>query len=77
MPCERLNRELEALFLARESDEYRNPIPSHIPQEEVFESRFNLFLWPEGCVQELRKFVAVLCIVVGFGLLAHEIGWFG
>ena len=25
----------------------------------------------------LRKFVALLCIVVGFGLLAREIGWFG
>jgi uncharacterized protein len=25
----------------------------------------------------LRKFVAVLCIVVGFGLLAREIGWLG
>lgn len=55
--CERLNRELEALFLARETDEYRNPTPSHIPQREVFESRFNLFRWPEGCVQELRRFV--------------------
>jgi uncharacterized protein (TIGR02466 family) len=57
VPCERLNRELEALFLARESAEYRNPMPSHIPQEEVFESRFNLFRWPEGCVQELRAFM--------------------
>ncbi len=56
-PCERLNRELEALFLERESDEYRNPMPSHIPQEEMFESRFNLFRWPEPCVQELRTFV--------------------
>ncbi|HEX3843352.1 MAG TPA: putative 2OG-Fe(II) oxygenase [Steroidobacteraceae bacterium] len=55
--CEPLNRELEALFLARETDEYRNPTPSHIPQREVFESRFNLFRWPEGCVQELRRFV--------------------
>lgn len=55
--CERLNRELEALFLARESDEYRNPTPSHIPQREVFESRFNLFRWPEACVQELRRFM--------------------
>jgi uncharacterized protein (TIGR02466 family) len=55
--CERLNRELEALFLARETEEYRNPTPSHIPQREVFESRFNLFRWPEGCVQELRRFV--------------------
>jgi uncharacterized protein (TIGR02466 family) len=55
--CERLNRELEALFLARETDEYRNPSPSHIPQAETFESRFNLFRWPEPCVQELRNFV--------------------
>jgi len=57
LPCERLNRELEALFLARETDEYRNPTPSHIPQREMFESRFNLFRWPEKCVQELRSFM--------------------
>jgi uncharacterized protein (TIGR02466 family) len=57
MPCERLNRELEALFLARETEEHRNPTPSHTPQAETFESRFNLFRWPEACVQELRNFV--------------------
>lgn len=56
-PCERLNRELEQLFLARETPDYRNPMPSHTPQQETFESRFNLFRWTEGCVQELRKFV--------------------
>ncbi len=56
-PCERLNRELEALFLARENDENRNPTPSQTPQAEMFESRFNLFRWPESCVQELRTFV--------------------
>ena len=55
--CERLNRELEMLFLARENDEHRNPTPSHIPQQETFESRFNLFMWPEACVQELRGFM--------------------
>jgi uncharacterized protein (TIGR02466 family) len=55
--CERLNRELEALFLARENDEHRNPTPSHVPQAETFESRFNLFRWPENCVQELRSFM--------------------
>jgi Putative 2OG-Fe(II) oxygenase len=55
--CERLNRELEALFLARETDEYRNPTPTHLPQPEMFESRFNLFLWPEACVQQLRGFM--------------------
>ncbi len=57
VPCERLNAELEALFLARENEEYRNPTPSHIPQAETFESRFNLFRWAEPCVQELRRFV--------------------
>ena len=56
-PCEALNRELEALFLAREDDEHRNSTPSHIPQQELFESRFNLFRWPEPCVQELRQFM--------------------
>jgi uncharacterized protein (TIGR02466 family) len=55
--CERLNQELERLFLARENDEYKNPTPSHIPQTETFESRFNLFRWPEPCVQELRSFM--------------------
>ena len=55
--CERLNAQLEKLFLERAQDEYRNPTPSHIPQDETFESRFNLFRWPESCVQELRRFV--------------------
>jgi uncharacterized protein (TIGR02466 family) len=55
--CGRLNRELEALFLQRETDENRNPTPSHVPQAETFESRFNLFRWTEPCVQELRAFM--------------------
>jgi uncharacterized protein (TIGR02466 family) len=56
-PCESLNAALESLFLARESAEYRNPTPSHTPQAETFESRFNLFRWPEPCIQELRQFM--------------------
>ena len=56
-PCDRLNRELEQLFLTRETQEYRNPAPSHNPQAEMFESRFDLFTWPEPCIQELRKFM--------------------
>ena len=56
-PCGDLNHQLETLFLARESDEYRNPTPAHVPQEEMFESRFNLFLWPEAGIQELRVFM--------------------
>ena len=56
-PCETLNRELEQLFLARETQEYRNPTPSHNPQAEMFESRVDLFTWPEACVRELRAFM--------------------
>ena len=56
-PCEAINTELEALFLARETDEHRNPTPSHQPQQETFESRFNLFRWPEAPIQQLRSFM--------------------
>jgi len=55
--CDRLNRELEQLFLARETQEYQNPAPSHIPQPQMFESRVELFTWPEPCIQELRQFM--------------------
>jgi uncharacterized protein (TIGR02466 family) len=72
--CERLNQELEALFLQRETDEHRNPTPSHIPQAETFESRFNLFRWPEPCVQELRHFMldAVARMVMQTTMLKPE-----
>ena len=56
-PCEELNRELASLFLWRETPEFRNPAPSHVPQLEMFESRVDLFTWPEPCIQSLRKFV--------------------
>jgi len=53
----RLNAALEALFLARETGEFRNKQPSHIPQPEMFESAFNLFHWQDACVTELRSFI--------------------
>jgi uncharacterized protein (TIGR02466 family) len=56
-PCQELNRALEALFLEHERAEFRNPTPSHVPQAETFESRFNLFRWPQPCIQELRRWV--------------------
>lgn len=51
-----LNRELRALFLEREQagDAWRRPDRSRIPQREVFESRFDLFQWPEPCIARLR-----------------------
>ena len=55
--AEALNSELEKLILERENEEYRNPYPTHHPQREVFESNFDLFRWPEPCIQSLRSFV--------------------
>lgn len=53
-----LNRELEALLLAREADpeRYRNAHPSLKQQEGVFESNFDLFASPEPCIRRLRVF---------------------
>lgn len=53
-----LNAELKALLLAREAEgeRYANPHPSLKLQPGVFESDFNLFSWPEPCVQRLRQF---------------------
>ncbi len=52
-----LNAELKALLLARESEgmRYANPNPSLKQQPGVFESDFNLFSWPEPCIQTLRQ----------------------
>jgi len=55
--AEALNGELERLLLQRETEQYRNPHPTHFEQKEVFESNFDMFRWPESCVQELRRFV--------------------
>jgi uncharacterized protein (TIGR02466 family) len=53
-----INQQLKFLFLARETEggHYANPNPSLKQQAGVFESDFNLFSWPEPCVQQLRQF---------------------
>lgn len=53
-----VNAELKALLLAREAEggRYANPNPSLKQQPGVFESDFNLFSWPEACVQKVRSF---------------------
>lgn len=55
---ERLNRQLRELFLAREAqgERYANPTPVVDRNEHLFESSFDLFTWPDACVQELKKF---------------------
>lgn len=56
--AETLNAELKTLLLARENQgaRYANPAPSLKQQQGVFESDFNLFAWPEACIQQLRQF---------------------
>lgn len=54
---ERLNAQLIPLLLSRAEDpRYANPNPSLQQQPGVFESEFNLFAWPDPCVQALRQF---------------------
>jgi hypothetical protein len=52
-----LNAALKALFLAREAEGQKNanPIPLVARNEAVYESRFNLFEWPDPSVQALRS----------------------
>lgn len=52
-----LNARLRELFLAREAEgeRYAHPTPL-VDREHLFESRFDLFSWPDACVQELKKF---------------------
>jgi uncharacterized protein (TIGR02466 family) len=54
----RLNAEIKTLLLAREAEgaRYANPNPSLKQQAGVFESDFDLFSWPEPCIQALRAF---------------------
>lgn len=53
-----LNAQIKPLLLAREAEgaRYANPHPSLRQQTGVFESDFNLFSWPETCIQQLRQF---------------------
>jgi len=54
---ERLNAALRALFLAREHDgAYANPHPYTERNTPLFESRFDLFAWPQPEIAELREF---------------------
>lgn len=56
--CAALNRELRQLFLQRaaEGSRYANPRPLTQRNGQVFESEFQIFRWPELCVQQLKEF---------------------
>lgn len=55
---EALNQALRALFLEREAqgERYRNPQPTMNIRPGLFESRFDLFDWPDAPIGELRGF---------------------
>lgn len=56
--CATLNSELRELFLRRaaEGPRHANPRPLTQRNGEVFESEFQVFRWPEPCVQQLKTF---------------------
>lgn len=70
---ESLNRELRDFFLATEKRgrEVANPDPFVNRNEALFESRFDLFDWPEPCVQRLNKF----CLSAVYGLIGELNGY--
>jgi uncharacterized protein (TIGR02466 family) len=55
--CADLNPQLRELFLARELEPYRHAIQIPTQVGSVFESRFDLFDWPDEPIQELAEFV--------------------
>ncbi len=53
-----LNRALREVFVAKagEGDRYSNPEPRVKRNAKLFESRFDLFEWPDASVQKLKEF---------------------
>jgi uncharacterized protein (TIGR02466 family) len=57
-PDDGLDAELKALFLAREADgeRWRNPNPYTLRNAALYESRFDLFDWPDPPIQRLKRY---------------------
>ena len=53
----KMNQQLKKLFLARENDSYRNMSRNSEETDLVFESNFDLFVWKEQCVVQLKEFM--------------------
>lgn len=64
-----LNGELRALFLAKEQegDRWKNPNRNSYRQDAVYESRFDLFDWPDTSLQKLRT----LCLEALFNYVVR------
>ena len=87
--CASLNYELRRLFAQRAAAgaEYANALPLTQRNAQVFESRFDLFRWPERCVQQLKEFclrnlLQLVCEINGYDeamarrLLIQHDSWF-
>lgn len=57
LELDELNDALSATLLTRETAEYRHHQTSQKVQPEVFESRFDLFEWPDPPIQKLRGII--------------------
>ena len=68
-----LNAALKALFLQRESenDRYANPDPFVARNDALFESRFDLFDWPDAAAQGLRTW----CMQQLYGVIGQLNGY--
>lgn len=54
--CTALNDALKALFLSRENSAFARQDPYPVKSQGLFESRFDLFDWPDPNVARLRDF---------------------
>lgn len=54
--CESLNARLRQLFLSRENPDYVRHDPYPVASQGLFESRFDLFDWPDAAIGTLRDF---------------------
>ncbi len=66
--CGQMNHDLKKLFLARETDEFRNKTRNSYEDENVFESNFDLFTWQEDCVVQLKEFMTN-CVLEVIGMV--------
>ena len=74
-----LNEQLRQLFTerAQQGGRYANPRPITRRNSQVFESSFDMFQWPEACVQQLKDFCwthlfSLICSVNGYDRATHD-----
>lgn len=54
--CDSFNQALVALFKQYSTEQYKNPNPYTLRNDSLFESRFDLFQWPDKPIQDLANF---------------------